>query len=445
MLDIYRKEGRLVDLLKDSPQKLFLKYLVPSVSATMVTSIYILADSIMIGKGIGELAIAALNIILPLFNIFFGTGALFGIGGAVLFSVSMGNGDPDRAKRYFTLATLFTAAFALCYLVVGNVFLEPILTFLGATDLTWHYAYDYARWLMVGAPVFAFSMLLQSFVRNDKNPKLAMVAVIAGGVLNTFLDWLFIYPMQLGMTGAIVASVIGTGVTCLILCLHFFRKECNLRFSFKKLRSRYSKEIVQYGASSFLTELSGGVLIFVLNQQALLYAGELGVTVYSVLTNSAYIVNAFSNGIAQAAQPIIATNFGAKAQDRIDALKGIGLRTALIAGCTFAALGLLFPQAVVYIFVHPTEAILELAPMAVRIYFIGFIGAALNIFFTSYFQATLQPSKALTVCMLRGLILSALFAYTLPLVLDIIGIWASILLAEFITLGIAVAMDRKKK
>jgi Na+-driven multidrug efflux pump len=298
---------------------------------------------------------------------------------------------------------------------------------------------------MVGAPVFAFSMLLQSFVRNDKNPKLAMVAVIAGGVLNTFLDWLFIYPMQLGMTGAIVASVIGTGVTCLILCLHFFRKDCNLRFSFQKLRPRYSKEIVQYGASSFLTELSGGVLIFVLNQQALLYAGELGVTVYSVLTNSAYIVNAFSNGIAQAAQPIIATNFGAKAQDRIDALKGIGLRTALIAGSTFAALGLLFPQAVVYIFVHPTEAILELAPMAVRIYFIGFIGAALNIFFTSYFQATLQPSKALTVCMLRGLILSALFAYTLPLVLDIIGIWASILLAEFITLGIAVAMDRKKK
>ena len=88
-----------MDLLKDSPQKLFFKYLVPSVSATMVTSIYILADSIMIGKGIGELAIAALNIILPLFNIMFGTGALFGVGGAVLFSVAMGNGDPDRAKR----------------------------------------------------------------------------------------------------------------------------------------------------------------------------------------------------------------------------------------------------------------------------------------------------------------------------------------------------------
>lgn len=433
-----------MDLLKDSPKKLFSKYLVPSVSATMVTSIYILADSIMIGKGIGELAIAALNIVLPLFNIMFGTGALFGVGGAVLFSVTMGNGDADRAKRYFTVAALLNTSFVLFYLICGNVFLEPILTFLGATELTWDYAYDYARWLVLGTPVFAFSMFLQSFVRNDKNPKLAMAAVISGGVLNTVLDWILIYPMQMGMTGAIAASIIGTAVTCLILCTHFLRKDCNLRFSLQKLRPRYGKEIFQYGASSFLTELSGGILIFVLNQQALLYAGELGVTVYSVLTNSAYIVNAFSNGIAQAAQPIIATNFGAKAHQRINEVKTIGMRTALIAGSTFALIGLLFPLAVVYIFINPTEAILALAPLAVRIYFIGFIGAALNIFFTTYFQATLQPSKALTVCMLRGLVLSAAFAYILPLVLDINGIWASILLTEFITLGIAFAMDRKK-
>ena len=434
-----------MDLLKDSPKQLFSKYLVPSVSATMVTSIYILADSIMIGKGIGELAIAALNIVLPLFNIMFGTGALFGVGGAVLFSVAMGNGDADRAKRYFTTATLLNLLFVLIYLIAGNLLLEPILVFLGATDLTWEYAYDYAKWLMLGTPVFAFSVFLQSFVRNDKNPKLAMVAVISGGVLNTILDWIFIYPMQLGMAGAVIASIIGTGTTCVILCLHFFRKDCNLRFSVHRLRPRFGKEIFQYGASSFLTELSGGVLIFVLNQQALLYAGELGVTVYSVLTNSAYIVNAFSNGIAQAAQPIIATNFGAKAQQRIHEVKTIGMRTALTAGSSFALIGVIFPMVVVSIFVHPTPAIMELAPMAVRIYFVGFIAAALNIFFTTYFQATLQPSKALSVCMLRGLVLSVAFAYILPLMLGLTGIWTAILLAEFITLGIAFVMDRKKK
>ncbi len=434
-----------MDLLKDSPRKLFFKYLVPSVSATMVTSIYILADSIMVGKGIGELAIAALNLVLPLFNIMFGTGALFGIGGAVLFSVAMGNNDKERAQRYFTIAVLLNASFAAIYFLVGNLFLDEILSFLGATALTWDYAYDYAKWLVLGTPVFAFSMLLQSFVRNDKNPKLAMAAVITGGVLNTVLDWIFIYPMQMGMTGAIIASLIGTASTCLILCTHFFRKDCNLRFNLQRLHPRYGKEIFQYGASSFITELSGGVLIFVFNQQALLYAGELGVTVYSILTNSAYIVNAFSNGIAQAAQPIIATNFGAKQHDRIHDVKFIGLRTAGLEGLSFALIGLLFPLVVIYIFVNPTTDILALAPLAVRIYSISFIGAAMNIFFTSYFQATLQPSKALTICMLRGLVLCIAFAYTLPLVFDITGIWLSILLTEAITLLIAFTIDRKTK
>lgn len=434
-----------MDLLKDSPKALFSKYLVPSVSATMVTSIYILADSIMVGKGIGELAIAALNLVLPLFNIMFGTGALFGVGGAVLFSVAMGNGDIARAKRYFTIATLLNTCFVCFYLLFGNLFLNSILTFLGATDLTWNYAYDYAKLLVLGTPFFAFSMFLQSFVRNDKNPKLAMIAVISGGVLNTVLDWLFIYPMQMGMTGAILASVIGTAVTCLILCTHFLRKDCNLHFSFQALRPRYGKEIFQYGASSFLAEISGGVLIFVLNQQALLYAGELGVTIYSVLTNSAYIANAVSNGIAQAAQPIIATNFGAKQYERIDEVKAVGIRTARLVGCTFALIGLIFPLAIVYIFINPTTSILALAPLAVRIYFIGFIASAQNIFFTTYFQATLQPSKALTICMSRGLILSVLFAYTLPLLWDINGIWASFLFAEAITLCLAFYLSRKKK
>ena len=146
-----------VDLLKDPPQKLFFQYLIPSVSATMVTSIYVLADSIMIGKGLGEIPIAALNIVLPLFNILFGTGALFGVGGAVLFSVSMGNKDHARARRYFTLACLANAAFMLFYFICGNLWLEPILRLLGATTNTMPFAMDYAKLIILGTPVFCFS------------------------------------------------------------------------------------------------------------------------------------------------------------------------------------------------------------------------------------------------------------------------------------------------
>lgn len=435
-----------MDLLHDSPHKLYFRYLVPSISATMVTSIYLLADSIMVGKGIGELAIAALNLVLPLFNILFGTGALFGVGGGVLFSVAMGNLDPDRAKRYFTLAFFLTSAFAICYFIGYNLFLEPLLYALGATDLTFHYAYDYAKWIALGAPIFCFSYFLQSFVRNDKNPRLAMIAVISGGITNIILDWIFIYPMQLGMAGAAIATDIGSSITCLILCTHFFRSSCHLQLTRQQLRPRFIKEIFQYGVSSFFSEISSGIVIFVFNQQLLLYAGELGVTVYSILSNSSYIVLACSNGIAQAAQPLLATNFGAKSTARIQAIQTIGLRTAFTEGCLFASIGLLFPLTVVYLFIHPTEAILEMAPTAVRIYFLSFIGASLNIFFTTYFQATLQPSRAITICALRGLVLCVSFAYILPLLLhNVTGIWLAILLAESITLLIAFTLDKINK
>lgn len=433
-----------VDLLQDPPRKLFFKYLIPSISATMVTSIYLLADSIMIGKGLGEIAIAALNLVLPLFNVMFGTGALFGVGGGVLFSVATGNRDLERARRYFTLAVTLNAAFMLLYLFCGFLLLKPILRALGATALTMPDALAYARCIAWGVPFFSFSFFLQTFVRNDQAPRLAMVAVISGGVTNIILDWLFIFPLQLGMAGAAAATVIGTALTCGILCSHFFHRENRLRLSPEKLRLRYGKEIFQYGLSSFFMEISNGIVIFVFNLQALHYAGELGVTVYSILSNSTYVIVAFSNGIAQAAQPIMATNFGAKLTDRIEQVKGCGLRTAAAEGSLFAMLGLLAPLTVVYIFINPTAPILELAPLAVRLYFLAFIGMALNIFYTNYFQATLQPSKALTVCALRGLVLCVTLAYLLPVRFGVAGIWAAMPLAETLTLLVAVALNRRK-
>lgn len=434
-----------LDLLHDDPRKLFFKYLIPSISATMVTSIYLLADSIMIGKGLGEIAIAALNLVLPLFNILFGTGALFGVGGGVLFSVAMGNHDPERAKRYFTLAVLLNGSFMLLYLLCGIFFLEPILYLLGASETTMPDAYAYARCIVLGVPCFTFSTFLQSFIRNDKAPRLAMVAVIAGGITNIVLDWIFIFPLGWGMAGAAIASVLGVSLTCLILCTHFFHRENNLTLLRQRLRRRYVAEIFQYGFSSFFMEISGGIVIFVLNLQALHYAGDLGVTVYSILTNSAYMIIALSNGIAQAAQPLVAINFGARQQERIQQIKHYGLRTATIEGGLFTLCGLLAPLLVVYIFINPTEPILQMAPLAVRLYFLAFISVALNMFYITYFQAILQPSKALLICALRGVGLGIPLAYVLPHIWGIAGLWLAIPVAETITLLVALLLDKQNR
>lgn len=418
--------------------KLFFRYLIPSICGTMVTSIYVLADTIIIGRGIGIDAMAALNIVLPLFNIFFGTGLLFGVGGSVLMSIARGKGDPDAGQRYFSTSLFLNAVMSILYMIVFLTFMEEIARFLGATDTTMPYIMAYTPPILWGIGFFSFSSFLQTFVRNDGAPTLAMAAVISGGVLNVILDIVFVYPLKMGMMGAALASVIGSFTTTAILLLHFFSKSNGLHFSMKGISLSLCTDIFKNGFTSFLVDISSGIVMFIFNLQILKYIGDIGVSMYGVITNTAIVVTCLCNGVNQAAQPIISTNHGAGLHDRIHIVRKLGIRTSLAIGLSAAALGLAFPNMFTYIFLHPNPEILALSPSAVRTYFTGFSVTGLNMFIIGYFQSTAKPHLSLLLCLLRGCVLSILFVYVLPPFLDVTGIWASVPLAEFITLLAAI-------
>ncbi|MEG0378776.1 MAG: MATE family efflux transporter, partial [Eubacterium sp.] len=317
--------------------KLFFHYLIPAISGTMVTSIYILADTIIIGKGIGTEAMAALNISLPLFNIVYGIGFLFGVGGSVLMSISRGQGEDEKGQQYFTAALMMNLFTILLFIALFFTFKTEILTFLGGTPITMPYVINYAPYIAGGALLFSFSALLQAFVRNDGAPRRAMAAVIAGGIFNIVFDILLVFPFRMGMTGAALATVAGTALTDCILISHFFTKKNGLRFRFKGLTPTYFKAIIVNGITSFFIEISGGIVIFAFNLQLLRYIGDIGVSAYGVVANTAYVVAAISNGISQAAQPILSTNYGAGKFDRIGQVRGLGMKTAL-AICSLPAI-----------------------------------------------------------------------------------------------------------
>lgn len=432
------------DLLQDSVKKLFGKYLVPSISATMVTSVYILADTIMIGKGIGADAIAALNILLPIFSIYFGTGLLCGVGGGVLLSFCMGKGQTEEGNHYFTTALLLNLIMSILYLAAGLLFFKPITVFLGSTSSTEQYIYEYGKVMLIGTPFFLFSSFLQTFIRNDKAPKHAMIAVISGGITNILLDYIFIFIFGWGMKGASLATVIGSGLTCLILIGHFFSKENHLKIRKKGIHIGYVKQIFMNGFSSFLVEMSSGIIIMLFNIQLLRYAGDLGVTVYSIISNTALIVMSMSNGISQAAQPIIAVNHGAGKSERVYGVRRLALFAACIVGIFVTGLGLLWPKLIIEIFLNPTEEILQMAPGAIRLYFWSFTGMAVNNVLSNYFQSVLKPAKALAICLSRGVVLSGIFVTILPMLfgLGITGIWITMPLTELLTFGLAIILCR---
>ena len=432
------------NLLTESVSKIFFRYLIPAILANMVTSIYILADTIIIGKGIDTLAMAALNIILPLFNIFFGVGLLFRVGGSVLMSIARGRGDEQLGKCYFTLSIILNAITCLILTVLLWIFMEPVVLFLGATEATLPYIRDYAPYVILGLSAFAFSSLLQTFVRNDGAPRLAMIAVVSGGVLNVILDLIFVFPLQMKMAGAAIASVIGSLCTICILLLHFLSKTNGLNFSLKGFSLSCIGRIFQNGFTSFLVDITSGIVMFVFNIKILEYAGDNGVSMYGVICNTAIIVVCLCNGINQAAQPILSTNYGAGFTKRIGQIRSLGIKTALIICALPTILGLIMPNMFTYIFLNPNEEILAMSPSAIRIYFIGFLAMGINMFVVGYFQSTAKPKLSLLVCLARGCVLSIIFVTILAPTFGINGIWASVPLAEFVTLFISIYFLARK-
>lgn len=434
-----------LDLTKDSTRKLFFHYLLPSISATLVTSIYILADSIMIGKGVGPDGIAALNIVLPLFTLFFGTGLLFGVGGSVLMSIANGSNNPLLGKQYFTTSVYSVTFLSILLLVIIQLAFEPLLYFLGATNVTFELASEYGRILVAGAPVFMFSALLQAFIRNDKDPNIAMLGVVTGGISNIILDYIFIYIFHWGMKGGAIATVIGSTITCLILLVHFFKKTNQLKlvkhgFSMKRLA-----KVASSGLSSFLIEISNGIVTFLFNIQLVKYIGDIGITVYSIIANSSFIVMSLANGVAQASQPILAVNFGAGKMKRVGEVKQLGLITTTIIGLIIVAIGALFPGVITGMFVHATDEILSLSIPAIRMYILAFLFMNLNIFISSYFQAVMKPQYAMGINLLRGLVLSSAFVLILPLFLGATGIWIAMPIVETISFTVAMILNCKSK
>ena len=396
------------DFVTKPVRGIFFRYLIPSICGTMVTSIYVLADTIMIGKGLGATAMAALNIALPIYNIFFGIGLLFGVGGSVLMSVCRGRGDKKTADAFFTLSFILNIVIWLLSQIVCVVWMEEIAWALGATKETFPYVMDYMRCIIWGMGAYYLSSYLQTFVRNDGAPKLAMNAVIAGGVTNIVLDYLFVFPMQMGMEGAALATVLGSTLTVVILVLHFFSPKNQLRFQIHGMSISAVREILVNGAASF-------------------------------------VIMSLCKGVNQAAQPIISTNFGAGKGERIHQVFWSAVWTSLVICAVPVVVGIAFPDLYTYIFLNPDPQILALSASAIRIYFVGFIAMAVNMVFISYFQAVVKPVESLIICMLRGCVLLIALVYLLPLFLGVIGIWLAFPAAEVLTMLMGIGMFRRQK
>lgn len=434
-----------MDLLKDNLKKLYFRFLIPSLGSAMVMSIYTLTDAIVIGKGVGADALAALSITTPLLCILMSSGILFGVGGSVQMSVNRGTGNYDKANRFFTLS-FFTLAFLTLILWLTYGFGMPfLLRNMGANDTLFPYAMSYMKYINMFLPVAVFSNYIAIFVRADGDPNRAMAGVLLGGAVNIVLDIVFVFPLKMGIGGAALASVLGMVIQAAVGISHWFSKKNELRFIRPKHIFSSIGQIIGNGIPSFFNELANGFIVLLFNIQILKYCGDQALSVYSVISNCVILINSLFTGVGQAVQPIIATNYGAGNRQRIKGIRNMSFLTIIIMGIVFSLSGILFPLQIGGIFMKIGEDTKLIAQSAIRTYFIAFLPMGINLLTSYYLQSVLSVKKSLCISLLRNIILSSLAILTFPLLFGGNSLWKVMPVVEVIVFFVSIIFLKTQK
>ncbi len=426
-----------MNLITEKIRPLYLKYLTASMASAVVMSIYSFVDTIAVGHSEGPVGAAAMAVITPLYGVLIFLGILCGIGGSVLYGNARGEGKTEKANALFTASALLMLLLTLCAWAVFALFHGQILTLFGADAQLMPKVMEYARWLIWFLPAFILPTFISSFIRNDGAPGLAMCAVMVGGGINIFGDWFFCFPLGMGMTGAALATVLGTCIQIAIMCSHFFSKKCTLRLVKPNHMKPAIRQTLSIGFGASILDLGTVILAILMNNQIMRYGDTNALAVYGVIATITSLFQALYCGVGQAIQPIVSANCGAKQTGRIHAVWKMSLFTVIIMGIIFTAIGELLPQQIIRLFIDVTPEVLAAAPGIMRPFFPLFLFLGITVLSTYYLQSNMHGSMSMVIAMLRSILISGPMIFILPLIWDINGVWIALPASEMIVAAIA--------
>ena len=401
-------------------------------------SCYILADTFFIANAIGADGLTALNIAIPVYNLINAAGLMTGVGGGTRYAILRAQGENEAANRLFSGMVLLAAGAGCALLALGALAAAPLAALLGADAVTLPLCSVYLRTILCFAPFFLLNSTLQAFVRNDGAPRLAMAGMLTSSLSNVVLDWVFMYPMGMGMFGAAIATCIASILSLCVLATHFARPASRLRFCARGAALRPAARALGLGASSFVCELSSGVVLLVFNLLILHFTGNVGVAAYGIIANLALVGLAIFTGVAQGIQPLTSHAYGTGNAAELRQL----LRLAVVI---YLAVNL-WPDPLISAFNRDADPQLaDIARAGMRIYFVGFFFAGPNLVLAAYFSAVDRPRQGFGVAMIRGLIALIPLALALAAALGMTGVWLAYVLAELCGLCAALFFLRRAR
>lgn len=426
----------------------FLKYVSLNILGQAAFSCYTLADTFFVSANLGANGITALNLAFPVFCLINGTGLMIGMGGGTRYSILKSRGNDEKADRVFTSAICMAACAAMVYMFLGAFLSGAAAKVLGADNTVFDMTNTYLKVMLLFAPAFLFNHLLQCFVRNDGTPSLSMTAMIAGSLSNVVLDYIFIFPLHMGIFGAIFATGLAPVISMVVLSSYFFRKKNRFRFARVMPEGKQVFEILSSGVPSFVTEVTSGIVMLVFNFIILGLAGNTGVAAFAVITVISLVVVAIYTGLSQGIQPIISLNHGAGNPSNVKSIFKYALITVLILSGVIYTIIFFGASQLASVFNSENNSVLQaLAVTGLRLYFIACPFIGFNIVAATYFTSTERPRPAQIISLLRGFFVLIPMAFLLSALLKMTGVWCAYPLTEFTValIGLVFYISIKRK
>ncbi len=421
--------------MKDSKAVLknFVKYVSLNILGQMAYSCYTLADTFFVSARLGADGLTALNLAFPVFCLLNGTGLMIGMGGGTRYSIAKSRGENEKASRIFTNAVYMVACFAVLFFLTG-VFLSGLLVkVLGADRTVFSMTNTYLKVMLLFAPAFLTNNLLQCFVRNDGCPSLSMVAMMSGSLSNVILDYMFIFPLRMGIFGAILATGLAPIISIVVLSPYFIKKKNGFHFIKSMPDVRKLREIISSGVPPFVVEISSGIVMFLFNFIILRLAGNTGVAAFGIITVISLVVVAIYTGLSQGIQPILSSNYGTGDTAGIKIILRSAMVTALLlSGIMYAVIFFDASQIALIFNIERNETLQALAVTGLKLYFLACPFIGFNIVTATYFTSTERPRLAQIITLLRGLAVLVPMAFLLSAILEMTGVWCAYPLTEFI-------------
>ena len=427
-----RTEAEQSPFATDPIGKLIARFAIPCVISLLVNALYNIVDQIFIGRGVGYLGNGATNVVFPITVIALAVALLIGDGGAAYLSLRLGEGDKESAQKGVGNAVTMVTIAGLVMLVAALLFMEPIVNLFGATDNLRPYALDYGYIIAIGLPFTMTSTALNSIIRADGSPKFAMMSMLLGAIINTILDPIFIFPLQMGVQGAAIATILGQMASFAVSAAylrHF--KSVDMKKSCLRLDNAICRRVLGLGISSFITQLSITVVMGVSNNLLTtygaqsVYGAEIPLTAMGIVMKVNQILISILVGIAAGSQPIIGYNYGAGDHARVKKTLFIAISAAEAVTIVAFLVFQFFPMSVVSLFGSEEGLYNEFAVKCFRIFLLFCVLNGFQTVAGIYMQAIGKPIKAAAISLSRQIVFMIPAAIILPIFMGVEGVlWA---------------------